>query len=82
MRKVTQTTKVATAVCKLTGRGWMKFNDKMKDGRRSLKVWGWTDEDYKNAERILTAMGCKVETVTVNSYNFRVTFCKKWKFSQ
>ena len=71
MRKVTQTTKVATAVCKLTGRGWMKFNDKLKDGRRSLKVVGWDYKDYKSAEMVLKVMGCEVDFVCFAGYNSR-----------
>lgn len=71
MRKVTQTTKVANAVIELTGRGWMKFNDKLKDGRRSLKVFGWTDEDYENAAKLLRVMGCEVVVVDFDSYSFR-----------
>ncbi len=71
MRKVTQTMKVATAVCELTGRGWMKFNDKLKDGRRSLKVFGWDYNDYKSAEMVLKVMGCEVEFVAFRGYNTR-----------
>ena len=71
MRKVTTTTKVANAVIELTGHGWMKFNDKLKDGRRSLKVFGWTDEDYANAAKLLTVMGCEVKLVHFAGYSFR-----------
>ena len=71
MRKITKTTRVANAVTELTGRGWMKFNDKLKDGTRSLKVFGWTDEDYANAAKLLTVMGCEVEIVAFAGYSFR-----------
>ena len=71
MRKVTQTTKVANAVIALTGRGWMKFNDKLKDGTRSLKVFGWTEEDYADAAVLLRVMGCEVELVQFAGYSFR-----------
>lgn len=71
MRKVTQTTKVANAVIELTGRGWMKFNDKLKDGQRSLKVLGWTDEDYVQAAKLLRVMGCEAEVVVFGAFNWR-----------
>ena len=71
MRKVTMTTTCANVVCEMKGRGWMKFNDKLKDGRRSLKVLGWTDEDYADAAKLLTLMGCDVETVAFAGYSFR-----------
>ena len=72
MRKVTKTTQIANAVIELTGHGWMKFNDRLKDGRRSLKVIGWNDEDYKQAAKLLTVMGCDVWIVEFPGYNFRV----------
>lgn len=71
MRKVTQTTKVANAVIALTGRGWMKFNDRLKDGRRSLKVFGWTDDDYEQAARLLRVMGCDVDVVGFSAFSWR-----------
>lgn len=71
MRKVTQTTKVANAVIALTGRGWMKFNDKLRDGRRSLKVLGWDYDDYDNAARLLRVMGCEVEIKTFEAFSNR-----------
>jgi len=71
MRTVTQTTKVANAVIALTGRGWMKFNDKLKDGTRSLKVLGWDVEDYKKAARLLTVMGCEVKIVQFSAQSYR-----------
>ena len=71
MQHVTKTTRVATAVSKLTGRGWIKFNDKLKDGTRSLKVIGWTDKDYTEAAKLLRLMGCEVELVQFAGYSFR-----------
>ena len=71
MRKVTQTTKVANAVIALTGRGWMKFNDRLKDGTRSLKVFGWTSEDYENTAKLLRVMGYEVKLVQFAGYSFR-----------
>ena len=71
MQNITKTTRVATAVSKLTGRGWIKFNDKLKDGRRSLKVLGWTDDDYEQAAKLLRVMGCDVSMKHVAGYSFR-----------
>ena len=72
MRKVTQTTQIANAVIKLTGHGWMKFNDRLKDGRRSLKVIGWNYEHYKSAAKLLRVMGCEVELVQFIAHSYRV----------
>ena len=71
MREVSTTTKVANAVCELTGRGWMKFNDRLKDGRRSLKVFGWTYQDYQQAAKLLRVMGCEVEVKDFEQYSSR-----------
>ena len=71
MRYITKTTKVANAVIELTGHGWMKFNDRLKDGTRSLKVLGWTDEDYAQTAKLLTVMGCKVKIVRFGGYSYR-----------
>lgn len=71
MRNITKTTRIATAVCDITGRGWMKFNDRLKDGTRSLKVLGWTEEDYDGAAGLLRVMGCEVKVVKFAGYSFR-----------
>ena len=71
MRNITKTTKVANAVMELTGHGWMKFNDKLKDGTRSLKVLGWSNDDYKQAAKLLRVMGCEVKVVEFDGYSFR-----------
>lgn len=39
------------------------FIDKLKDGRRSLKVWGWTAAQYAHAIDFLLARGCHVHVV-------------------
>ena len=71
MRNITKTTRIANAVCDITGRGWMKFNDKLKDGTRSLKVFGWTEEDYAGAASLLRVMGCEVKVVQFAGYSYR-----------
>ena len=52
------TTMVARTVMRMTGKGHMLFNDRLVDGRRSLKVWGWTDAQYFEAADMLKRMGC------------------------
>ena len=71
MRKSTATTKAANAVIKATGKGWMKWNDRLKDGRRSLKVLGWTRKEYEMAKQMLDSAGHKTELVDIDSYNWR-----------
>ena len=41
------------------------FNDRLRDGRRSLKVWGWSERQYLHAKEKLEALGCTVEVVHV-----------------
>ena len=52
-----------------TGKGTIMFNDKLADGTRSLKVWGWTESEYRAAKRKLEAMGCEVEMVKAPAYH-------------
>lgn len=60
---ITLTTKVAQVVSKTSGRGTTIFNDKLVDGARSLKVWGWTRGDYTMAKQLLEQAGCEAEIV-------------------
>ena len=62
MVATTKTGKIASAMI-AAGRGSIMYNDKLAGGRRSLKVWGWTDSDYRKAKLLLEQMGCKVEMV-------------------
>jgi hypothetical protein len=71
MRKITETTRIANLVIHLTGHGWMKFNDKMNDGRRSLKVFGWEYKDYEMARNLLLIHGHYAEIVCFGAYSFR-----------
>ena len=64
---VTQTTRAARIIISATGRGWAVFNDRLKDGRRSLKVWGWTRGDYTLAKCMLEQAGCTVDEVEFNT---------------
>lgn len=67
---ITTTTKVAKKVIAKTGRGSTIFNDKLSDGRRSLKVWGWGEAEYLKAKKKLEKKGCTVKVVKVKSYSY------------
>lgn len=69
---LTKTGVIARAVIAMTGRGFMVFNDRLVDGRRSLKVWGWTDKDYETARELLTRAKCQVKVVEFDAYSFRM----------
>lgn len=56
---ISKTMQAARAVIKKTGRGTKIFNDRLADGTRSLKVWGWTADDYALAEGLLQQQGCQ-----------------------
>lgn len=58
----TKTGKIA-AQLRARGQGHRIFNDRLVNGRRSLKVWGWTSGDYIEAAQLLEQLACKVETV-------------------
>ena len=66
---VTKTTQVARSVMLESGKGSFLFNDKLVDGRRSLKVWGWTSAEYLAAKSKLEAQGCKVNMVKAPVYH-------------
>jgi hypothetical protein len=68
---LTKTGAIARAVIAMTGRGHMVFNDRLKDGRRSLKVWGWTNKDYETARELLTRAGCQVWVGDFEAYSAR-----------
>ena len=60
---MTKTAQIARAVTAMSGRGFCMFNDRLRDGRRSLKVWGWTAKEYETARDLLTQAGCGVTLV-------------------
>ena len=68
---LTKTGVIARAVIAMTGRGFLVFNDRLVDGRRSLKVWGWTDKDYETARELLTRAKCQVTVVEFDAYSPR-----------
>ena len=69
--------KVCRELINQTGEGTIIFNDKMRDGRRSVKVWGWKEPMYQQAKLLLEQQGCEVEIVTfwtsIRGYSRRQT---------
>lgn len=63
----TKTGKVASLLMS-EGRGTVMFNDRLVDGRRSLKVWGWNQVDYLKAKSILEQQGCTVEIIKTRCF--------------
>ena len=51
--------KIVRAIVKEQNRRLHVFNDKRTFGR-SIKVWGWTSEDYMNAAQQIRAAGMSV----------------------
>lgn len=47
------------------------FNDKLSDGTRSYKIWGWHLPHYQRAKTELELAGFKVELKLHNGYSFR-----------
>lgn len=45
----------------LVGYNGYLFNDRLPDGRRSLKVYGWRMAQYKRAADMLRMAGCDVQ---------------------
>jgi hypothetical protein len=62
---ITKTFRAAAQVRNLTGVDTVIFNDRLVDGRRSLKVLGWTYDQYLRTADILEQQGCKVTFVQV-----------------
>ena len=68
----TKTTKAMRSVS--AGKNYTYFNDVLQDGRRSLKVWGWSREQYNQCAAILREQGCTAEVVT---HNYTSPYTKK-----
>ena len=71
---VTLTNKVARVVMATTGKGTYIFNDKLVDGTRSLKVWGWTRGEYFQAKQLLEQAGCEAELVEFVAWRYGKKF--------
>lgn len=65
-------TKTMQIVRKLAGKDATVFNDKMVNGDRSIKVWGWKNTDYTNAKTALEAAGLRAVLTTYNGYSYRI----------
>lgn len=57
---VTKTRRLAR---QLAGAGATIFNDRLVNGRRSLKVWRWDLADYEQFQRVAEAKGMRCEIV-------------------
>lgn len=55
-------TKTRQAANQIGHNGYL-FNDRMLDGRRSLKVRGWKRGQYEACAELLRAQGCIAEVV-------------------
>lgn len=62
---VSESTKI---IRQLAGKDATLFNDKLADGRRSYKVWGWDYLDYEKAWAYLLQVGIKSEVVHARAY--------------
>lgn len=73
----TQTNRIARQVIAQTGRGTCIFNDKLVDGSRSLKVWGWSISEYRMAKRLLEEAGCEANIKQFNTVNSQGGWVRK-----
>lgn len=64
-------TKTMTIVRKLAGKDATVFNDKLANGDRSIKVWGWDNTNYTNAKTVLELAGLRAVLTTCVSYDVR-----------
>lgn len=64
-------TKTMQIVRKLAGKDATVFNDKMVNGDRSIKVWGWDAEDYLWAKTEMVAAGLTAVLTTHVGYSSR-----------
>lgn len=62
---ISESTKI---IRQLAGKNATVFNDKLADGRRSYKIWGWNYLDYEKAWAYLLQAGIKSEVVTARAY--------------
>lgn len=64
--------KITEVVRAVVGKDAVLFNDKLKDGTRSVKVWGWSIGAAKRAELLLRQQGRKVKLVETRLGEFRL----------
>jgi hypothetical protein len=63
--------KIIRSLMTVTGQGNYMFNDRMKNGGRSIKVWGWNSRVYEEAAAILTQHGYKTKMVLTPGSKWR-----------
>ena len=71
---ITKSRSIVNGVVSIVGKGYV-FNDRLVDGRRSIKVWGWENSEYQFCKELLEKAGCTVKMVNVRingTYNPRV----------
>ncbi len=66
MSKVTAVSKLVRS---LAGKDRTMYNDRLKDGSRSIKVQNWTKNQYAAAQRKLEQAGYKAEVRPNRLYN-------------
>ena len=66
------TSKAMKIVRGLAGKNVTIFNDRLKSGKYSIKVWGWGKQDYAVAKAALEAAGLQVEMVTFTKFSYRM----------
>ncbi len=70
---MTPASKIVRALITLDGTGKKVFNDRVSFGR-SIKVWGWSDDQYAKAKQYLEAAGYSVKIV--RSRPLKWSWCK------
>ena len=66
------TSKAMRIVRGLAGKDATVFNDRLQNGTRSFKVWGWNVKDYGQAKAALEAAGLQVKMVQQVKYSYRM----------
>ena len=57
MPRMKSAAKIVRGIVTVTGKGTAIFNDRLKTGGRSIKVWGWNERIYTEAVEILKQHG-------------------------
>ena len=68
MQYVTESTRLARKHMKATNRGAHIFNDRLVDGRRSVKIWGWELLQYESFQRMLKGAGLNSEIIEMERW--------------
>ena len=68
MAYITESTKLARRHMKKLNKGNHIFNDRLVDGRRSVKVPGWRLPEYQSFQQVLKSAGFESEIVDLPEY--------------